>query len=79
MEEQMIRAIALDEGMRNEDLFVKFMQKRFPNEKMDSYVREWANRFLSGNPVCHMDLESKKIYISLLWGGIENDNQRRSC
>ena len=61
-----VRKIAIKKGITNYDLFVDFIMKRFPNELMESYVSEWADRFLSCNPVAYMDSTSKEIYISLL-------------
>ncbi len=70
MKEEIIRKVAKEVGLTNEDLFVKFFSKRFPNEndKILSYVTEWAGRFMSGNPVAYMDEQSKKIYMDLLKG-----------
>lgn len=66
MEEDEIRQIAYDKKMVNGELFVKFIQKRFPNEMCGHYVSEWADRFLSGDPTVYMDDESLKIYIELI-------------
>lgn len=66
MKIEQVRAIAIKKGISNYDLFVDFIMKRFPTESMESYVSEWADRFLSCNPAAYMDLDSKEIYISLL-------------
>lgn len=58
--------IANSIGMRNNELFTSFMLMRFPHEQSYSYIEEWAYRFVSGNPVCYMDKESKEAYIKLL-------------
>ncbi len=50
----------------NTGLFVEFMNKRFPTELHDSYAKEWADRFMSGNPVVYMDGLSKSIFKELL-------------
>jgi len=41
--------------------YVEQNHKRFPNERSISYMREWAFRFMSGNPVSYMDNESLDI------------------
>ena len=66
MKEENIRNIAYKKGMKHMDLFVKFILKRFPNELSPSYIGEWADRFLSGDPICYMDSKSKEIYKSLI-------------
>ena len=48
------------------ELFKAFMRARFPQEKDESYISTWRDRFSSGNPVAYMDSESKAIYIKLL-------------
>ncbi len=66
MEEEQIRKIAREKGMRNEELFVRFMQIRFPNEQSPDYVGEWADRFLSGDPTVYMDDKSKEAYLQAI-------------
>lgn len=68
MKEENIRKIAQEKGMKETDLFVEFIQKRFPNESdsITSYVGEWVDRFLSGNPTLYMDNESLGVYVSLI-------------
>lgn len=66
MKENQIRKIAQQKGMRNEELFIKFISERLTNETHESYVEEWADRFLSGNPTSYMDNKSFDIYIKLL-------------
>jgi len=58
--------IAYGEGMRNSELFVEFMKKRFPDEGHKPYVREWAGRFLSGDPTPYMDTKSLKDFIDTI-------------
>lgn len=55
--------IAYGSGMRNTELFVEFMKKRFPQEGHAPYVREWAGRFISGDPTAYMDTKSLKDFI----------------
>ncbi|GAG50861.1 unnamed protein product, partial [marine sediment metagenome] len=45
-------------GMRINELYADFMVERFPNETHITYMREWAFRFMSGNPASYMDDES---------------------
>lgn len=68
MEEQTIRMIAGKKGVKEVDLFVKFIQTRFPNESdsIHSYVSEWCDRFNTGSPTNYMDNESLRIYKELL-------------
>ena len=70
IEEKTVIMLCDKKGMRNSDLFVKFFMKRFPNEsnEIHSYCCEWIDRFMSGNPVPYMDIQSKKIYIDLIEG-----------
>ena len=70
MEKSKIREIAENKGMKHTALFVEFFSKRFPNESniITSYVGEWADRFMSGNPTACMDGESLKIYRDLING-----------
>ena len=55
------RTVALEVDIEP-DLFSAFMTKRFPNETDYCYIKEWALRFKSGNPVAYMDGTSKEIY-----------------
>ena len=68
MKEKTIRMIAEKKGVKEVNLFVEFIQTRFPNESdsIHSYVSEWADRFNSGSPTNYMDNESKKIYDELV-------------
>ena len=66
MKLEQIREIARKKGLWNSELFERFITKRFPNEESESYVSEWVDRFLSGNPVCYMDRESKEVYKKLI-------------
>ena len=60
--------IANKKGMRNNELYAKFMVERFPerNNYTDDYDEEWADRFMSGNPAVYMDGKSKAIYLKLI-------------
>lgn len=58
--------IANEKGMQNNELFARFMAKRFPEETDGGYIREWADRFMSGNPSAYMDLKSIKVYTDLI-------------
>lgn len=58
--------IANKKGMRSNETFAEFMIKRFPNEQHESYMGEWADRFMSGDPMNYMDSESSKIYVDIL-------------
>lgn len=59
-----IRKIGVDMGVKDLDVFVSFLSKRFPNEsdEITSYFSEWATRFNTGLPLQYMDGLSKKIY-----------------
>ncbi|MBM4137497.1 MAG: hypothetical protein FJ241_11810 [Nitrospira sp.] len=62
---QLYEKIAQEVGIEPK-LFGKFMVSRFPNEADYYYIKEWAQRFKTGNPVEYMDNASKAIYISLI-------------
>lgn len=68
MKEEIIRMLANKKGLRNQDLFVRFFIRRFPNENdnIHSYCNEWIDRFMSGNPLVYMDDQSKRIYLEEL-------------
>lgn len=53
--------IAREEGVEAL-LFSEFMSRRFPQETDGSYVRSWARRFKTGDPVGYMDSQSKEVY-----------------
>ena len=63
MKTEQIKEIANTHNIGNPNVFIKFIQLRFPDEACPSYVGEWATRFKTGNPVAYMDNESKKAYI----------------
>jgi len=67
MKEELIKEIGIKKGVKDLNLFVAFLSKRFPNEsdKILSYFSEWADRFNSGTPENYMDSESKRIYYEL--------------
>jgi len=64
MDNKKIKEIGVKKGVKNLKLFVDFLSARFPNEsnQITSYFEEWADRFNSGTPEIHMDIQSKKIY-----------------
>lgn len=62
-EEDLLR-IAYQAGLHNNSLFVAFMKARFPQEGSQSYAREWADRFASGDPTAYMDNQSLGAYIN---------------
>ncbi len=64
MEKENIRVIGVKKGVKDIELFVKFLSARFPNEsnRITSYFEEWADRFNSGHPENYMDGESLNIY-----------------
>ena len=47
-------------------IFIRFMHKRFSDERFESYVLEWAARFKSENPRVYMDSLSLKLYEEIL-------------
>ena len=67
MKVEIIKAIATTKEVKEIDLFVKFFNKRFPNElnEIKSYVSEWCDRFNRGNPQNYMDSKSLIIYNGL--------------
>lgn len=64
MKEENIKKIGIGKGVKDIDLFVRFLSKRFPNEsdRITSYFSEWADRFNSGSPERYMDKQSLEIY-----------------
>jgi len=54
------------------DFFVTFIQKRFPNEQYEDYVREWKSRFMTGNPFVYMDNETLKVYVAVIQNILKN-------
>lgn len=70
MDKTKIEIIARRKGMKNVVVFVEFFSTRFPNEnnEIESYVSEWVDRFLTGNPMAFMDIYSKKIYKKIIEG-----------
>lgn len=65
---ELIRTIADKKGLRDSSLLEKFFAIRFPSEMDESYIGEWVTRFMSGNPVCYMDILSKKSYLKAIVG-----------
>lgn len=47
-------------------VFREFMSQRLPTETSPVYVEEWADRFMSGDPVLYMDDTSKRAYFRAL-------------
>lgn len=70
MDKANIRKIGMDKGVKDIDLFVKFLSKRFPDEsnRIFSYFEEWADRFNSGHPETYMDKDSLRIYNDYITG-----------
>lgn len=70
MKEENIRKIGIDKGVKELELFVKFLSKRFPNEddRITSYFLEWADRFNSGSPERYMDSKSLLVYKEIKQG-----------
>lgn len=60
----MLKQIATEQGLG--DLFVEFMTKRFPNEKDQGYILQWAERFKTGDPCRFMDNKSLAIYSDII-------------
>lgn len=54
------------EKIWNDELFILFMQKRFPKEFDENYIKEWENRFKRGNPLRSMDRESIRAYLEVV-------------
>lgn len=46
----------------NDNFFLLFMSKRFPNETAENYIKEWADRLKTGNPFGYMDKETTQAY-----------------
>jgi len=57
------REIAREAGLYQTDVYVKFMQTRFPKEFDRRYATEWAGRFKRGDPTGYMDDKSLRAYI----------------
>jgi len=68
MDKIKVREIARRMKLWNSELFERFIMERFPDEGSETYIGEWADRFLSGNPVCYMDDESKEAYLKVIKG-----------
>ncbi len=64
-----IKKIGKSRGLTGQYLkvFVEFFSRRFPDEsdKIESYVTEWAERFLGGHPERYCDNESLAILTEL--------------
>ena len=45
--------------------YVDFMRKRFPNERSETYAREWAERFKLGIEWSKSDLKSQRTLQSI--------------
>jgi hypothetical protein len=61
--EKEYRQIANKAHLWPTDVYVEFMQKRFPKEFDRNYAEEWATRFKSGDPTAYMDLQSVRAYM----------------
>ena len=62
LEQQSLLKRIANEEFYFPEIFVSFMEKRFPNEKNEAYIRQWVDRFKSGNPKAYMDSVSRKVY-----------------
>jgi len=60
-------AIGTEAGLkeRSLELFVNFTAARFPNERSEAYIAEWACRFISGSEWLHADRKSRKVLFLL--------------
>jgi len=62
MDREIIKDVAITKGLKGKDLyvFVEFFDNRFLNEsnRILSYVGEWADRFISGDPESYCDIKS---------------------
>ena len=80
MEIERIRKIAIKKGlMKDSKIFEKFITQRFPEEESESYIGEWAERFLGGNPTSYMDKKSMGVYIKILqeeFREVKNDSNK---
>lgn len=65
-QEEILQQVANEKMIKHPELFICFMVARFPNERHTPYIREWADRFLSCNPMVDMDTESKKCYLEVV-------------
>ena len=63
MEKDKILEIATKKGVVDKNVFVKFIQLRFPDEQFDGYIEEWCDRFNTGDPTGYMDDYSKSSYV----------------
>jgi hypothetical protein len=41
--------------------YVKFMQKRFPQEFFEPYAKEWATRFANASEWNYSDIHSRRV------------------
>jgi hypothetical protein len=63
---EQIRKVANEHKLQDTEVFVKFIQTRFPDEEYIDYIETWAYRFATGNPTAMMDSLSKSIYAAIL-------------
>ena len=70
---ELIRKIADEKGMKNSYLLQKFFARRFPTEMNEIYIGEWVGRFMSGNPTSSMDFESMIFYVQIIAEVFEHD------
>lgn len=68
MKRENIMKIAELKGVKDKEIFVEFLSRRFPDESdnITSYFSEWADRFNSGRPENYMDADSEMIYQDVL-------------
>lgn len=65
---KLVRDIAEKEftDLKERNVFIAFMEERFPDEKFEGYIMEWVGRFRSGQPEVFMDNLSKRVYNNLV-------------
>lgn len=70
--EEKMKVTEIAKKIWDDELFIAFMELRFPNEQSEEYVREWKSRFMTGNPIPYMDEETKKAYLKAIEEYITN-------
>ena len=60
-------SIGYEAGLKNRtlDFFVNFIAQRFPDERSEAYIMEWAIRILSGTAWAHADTSSRAVLLRL--------------
>ena len=64
---KLFKEIAEEYAMTNDYKkdFIRFMKLRFPNERSENYVAEWAERFIYHREWAAADSKSRKILIKI--------------